>query len=60
MMIDADGWCWPIPGQDLDEFVSEFVAARPPLTESEIAGLRRIFRTMGDPPAPSLDTEAAS
>ncbi|WP_405425537.1 hypothetical protein [Streptomyces erythrochromogenes] len=56
MITDADGWCKPSPGQDVDAFLDEFVASRPPLTGAEIAELRAIFR----PALAQLDQRAAS
>lgn len=44
MIVDDDGWMRPSPGQDPDEFLAEFVAARPPLTDTEVVALRAIFR----------------
>ncbi|MEV7441996.1 hypothetical protein AB0O22_12685 [Streptomyces sp. NPDC091204] len=44
MNVDPDGWCLPSEGQDIADFIKEFVASRPPLTTSEIAELRAIFR----------------
>lgn len=55
MITDADGWCSPAPGQDLDDFLDEFVASRPPLTDGEIAELRAVFRAAAAP----ADTAAA-
>lgn len=48
MIVDDDGWCSPEPGQDPNEFLDEFVASRPPLTDAEIAQLRAIFRPVLD------------
>ncbi|WP_371592619.1 hypothetical protein [Streptomyces virginiae] len=56
MIIDARGWCRPSPGQDVDAFLDEFVASRPPLTGPEIAELRAIFR----PVVAELDQRVAS
>lgn len=56
MIVDADGWMRPSPGQDPDAFLDEFVAARPPLTDTEIVNLRAIFRSAETAPA---DTQAA-
>lgn len=44
MIVDADGWMRPSPGQDPDDFLDEFVAARPAFTDTEIVNLRAIFR----------------
>ncbi|MFJ3094610.1 hypothetical protein [Streptomyces hydrogenans] len=44
MIVADDGWCSPAPGQDPAAFIAEFVASRPPLTETEIANLRAIYR----------------
>ncbi|MEV6679440.1 hypothetical protein AB0N09_21685 [Streptomyces erythrochromogenes] len=52
MITDPDGWCLPSEGQDIGEFIAEFVASRPPFTPAEIADLRAIFR-------PVLAAEAA-
>ena len=46
MIVDDDGWCSPEPGEDPDSFINEFVAARPPLTDAEVANLRVIFRSV--------------
>lgn len=54
MITDEDGWCSPAPGQDIDDFIEEFVASRPPLTDSEIAELRTVFRTA----APAVEEAA--
>ncbi|AXQ57789.1 hypothetical protein Sdia_23930 [Streptomyces diastaticus subsp. diastaticus] len=44
MNTDPDGWCTPAAGQDVEAFIAEFVACRPPLTGAEIAELRTVFR----------------
>ncbi|MGW0612042.1 hypothetical protein [Streptomyces sp. NPDC002788] len=44
MNVTPDGWCSPSEGQDVEAFIAEFVASRPPLTGAEIAELRAIFR----------------
>lgn len=49
MIIDADGWMRPSPDQDPDDFLNEFVAARPLLTDTEIVNLRAIFRGVEAP-----------
>jgi hypothetical protein len=53
-LVDEDGWCSPAPGQGLDEFIAEFVASRPALSDGEVAELRAVFRTTTD------TTEAAA
>ncbi|MFJ9745762.1 hypothetical protein [Streptomyces chartreusis] len=44
MITDPDGWCSPTAGQDVEAFIAEFVASRPPLTGAEITELRTVFR----------------
>lgn len=44
MNVTPDGWCSPSEGQDVEAFITEFVASRPPLTDPEITELRAIFR----------------
>ncbi|WP_406127974.1 hypothetical protein [Streptomyces sp. NBC_00989] len=44
MNTDPDGWCSPVAGQDVEAFIAEFVASRPPLTGAEITELRTVFR----------------
>ncbi|MGW2582641.1 hypothetical protein ACWCYZ_15125 [Streptomyces virginiae] len=44
MNVTPDGWCSMGEGQTRAEFIAEFVASRPPLTEAEITELRAIFR----------------
>ncbi|MGW2256098.1 hypothetical protein ACWCXH_39070 [Kitasatospora sp. NPDC001660] len=53
MIVDSDGWMRPSPGQDPDDFLDEFVAARPPLTDTEIVTLRAIFNGIDRRPARS-------
>lgn len=59
VMVDADGWCSPEPGEDVEDFLDKFVASRAPLTEQEISALRAIFRPTGDPPKP-LNSDSAA
>jgi hypothetical protein len=46
MTVDEDGWCTPGPGQSAEDFIDEFVASRPPLTDTEITMLRAVFRPL--------------
>ncbi|MFE7620596.1 hypothetical protein [Streptomyces sp. NPDC057496] len=63
MITSEGGWCSPAPGQDIGEFIAEFVASRPPLTGSEITELRAIFRPalakVAQCAASEADTDAA-
>ncbi|WP_406380798.1 hypothetical protein [Streptomyces sp. NBC_01618] len=63
MIANEGGWCSPTPGQDIGEFIAEFVASRPPLTSAEISELRTIFRPAltkaAQRAASEADTDAA-
>lgn len=59
MIVDDEGWCSPAPGQAADDFVAEFVAARPPLTDAEIAMLRAVFRPVVEADPVPQASEAA-
>ncbi|MFE7428928.1 hypothetical protein [Streptomyces sp. NPDC057545] len=63
MNVTPDGWCSPSEGQDVEAFIAEFVASRPPLTGAEIAELRAIFRPalakVAQRAASEADTDAA-
>ncbi|MGW3910568.1 hypothetical protein ACWEBX_03435 [Streptomyces sp. NPDC005070] len=58
MNSTPDGWCSPAAGQDVEAFIAEFVASRPPLTGPEIAELRTVFRPALDLAAQRAATEA--
>jgi hypothetical protein len=44
VITDADGWMAMEPGESVEDYVTAVVAARPPLTDAEIAMLRAVFR----------------
>lgn len=46
MTADPDAWCLPKPGQSTEDFIAQFVAARPALTGAEVASLRAVFRVI--------------
>ncbi|MGX1784064.1 hypothetical protein ACWIGF_23300 [Streptomyces diastaticus] len=64
MNTDPDGWCTPAAGQDVEAFIAEFVASRPPLTGAEVAELRAVFRPalakVTQRAAAETDTDAAA
>lgn len=60
MKTDPDGWCSPVAGQDVEAFIAEFVASRPPLTRAEITELRTVFRPVLAEAEHRAVTEASS
>lgn len=58
MNVTPDGWCSPAAGQDVEAFIADFVASRPPLIGAEITELRAIFRPALDKVAQCAASEA--
>jgi hypothetical protein len=48
-MAEDDGWMSQRDDETADEFIARVIAARPPLTDTEKAQLRAIFRAAPSP-----------